>query len=392
MRGGVKALLLSVCFVATGCTASANDIKIRALADPASKLRSGNGLLAEARAQFALGNVGLALEGFRKALRDRPDSIEALGGIAACYDSMGRYELSRQSYEAALAIAPNDPVLLNSFAASLEQQGNRAEAVSVRAEAARIASASEALDRAEAGPVPAAPRIAQVQSARPAPVATSVRARTTPPAPVVTVAQAHTTPSTPAATIAKAPATVSEFVPVVGSSVTVALAPARPAETRPAVRIPAPVLAEAKVDIGAAEGPRLERLSPGVVSLITIEQPALRSKVVARTAATATLRWVPIRTASASRPNIRLLNAARHQGLASRTRGYLADRGWRKIEIGDADRVRRTSLVLYPASRRTLGRRLAAQFGFAARAVPNGDVLVVLLGRDAAGRSIQIRG
>jgi hypothetical protein len=354
MNGGVKALLLSVSLA--GCTASSGELKIRPLADPGSKLRPGNDRLADARGQLAIGNVALALEGFRKASRELPNSIEAFGGMAACYDAMGRYDLSQQNYEAALAIAPSNPVLLNSFAASLEHQGKTAQAAAVRAEAAELASADEALDRAEAPPAA--------------------------PAAKVTVALAPSPPSKPAPVmlpLAAAP------------SVTVALPPARPAEVAEQ-RIPAPRLdVESKVEVASAPGPRLERLSPGVVELVTIERPLWQAKVVAKTAQSTTVRWTPI-TSVASRPNIQLLNAARHQGLAARTRSYLLDRGWRKIEIGDAPQTRDKSIVLYPASRRTTGRSLAAQFGFSAGLVEKGDVMVVLLGRDASARARQIRG
>jgi hypothetical protein len=95
------------------------------------------------------------------------------------------------------------------------------------------------------------------------------------------------------------------------------------------------------------------------------------------------VRWVPIMTAEA-RPNIQILNAAQHQGLAARTRTVLLDRGWRKIQIGNAADVRERSVVIYPASRRTLGRSLAAQFGFPSQLQGESGVLVVLLGRDAA--------
>jgi len=362
MRGGIKALFVTAGLAATGCTTSASDIKIRPLADPGSKLGARNGLLADASAQLAMGNVGLAIEGFRKALREQPDSIAALGGLAACYDEMGRYDLSRLNYEAALAIAPTDPVLLNSFAASLERQGKRMEALAVRAEAAQLASAADALDRTQAeAEAPAAPiRVAAVAPAAPIGVAA--------------VAQ-------------PAPAPV-----VIGPSVTVTLPPPRPVEAPREVPIPAPTLRQVAVDLGQFAGPRLERLSPGVVALITIEQPAVQPKVIARTATSTTVRWVPVSVAGVlGRPNIRLLNAARNQGLAARTRGYLLGRGWRKIEIGDAAQVRARSIVYYPASRRMTGRSLAAQFGFAS-AVQQGDVLVVLLGRDAAAKGFQIRG
>jgi hypothetical protein len=131
--------------------------------------------------------------------------------------------------------------------------------------------------------------------------------------------------------------------------------------------------------------PRLERLSLGEVALVTTGRPLWRAELVARTQQSTTVRWVPIQTAS-QRPNIRLLNAAQHRGLAAQTRQTLFDRGWRKMEIGDASAIREQSIVLYPASRRTLGRNLAAQFGFRSQPTGQGDVLIVLLGRDAARR------
>jgi tetratricopeptide (TPR) repeat protein len=355
MNRGVKALMLCASLASAGCTASSGELKIRPLADPGSKLRPGNERLADARAQLALGNVGLALEGFRKASREQPDSIEAFAGMAACYDAMGRYDLSRQNYEAALAIAPSNPVLLNSYAASLDHQGEAAEAASVRAEAAELASADDALAHAEAAP---AERAASV-----------------------TVALTPVRPSAVPAKPITAPA----------ASVTVALPPARPVQPLgPA--IPAPELnAQSRVDLATAAGPRLERLSPRVVELVTIERPVWQAKIVARTSQSTTVRWEPITTFGA-RPNIQLLNAARSQGLAARTRSYLLDRGWRKIAIGDASQVRDKSIVLYPASRRATGRSLAAQFGFAAGLVDKGEVMVVLLGRDAAPRAKQPRG
>ena len=146
--------------------------------------------------------------------------------------------------------------------------------------------------------------------------------------------------------------------------------------------------------------PRLERLSMGEVALLTGGGPAWRTEVVAQSqrsvtarfvplkgaaTATQTARFVPLKTAmAANRPNIRLLNAARRQGLAARTRETLLDRGWRKIAIGDAAQVHARSIVLYPAGQQVLGKRLAAQFGFASGVNSRSDEVLVLLGRDAA--------
>ena len=113
---------------------------------------------------------------------------------------------------------------------------------------------------------------------------------------------------------------------------------------------------------------------------------------MASTRVSTTVRWVPIRNASAQ-PQIRLLNAARYQGLAASTRRALLTRGWHKLAIGDATKTRSTSVVLYPAHREAAGKMLAAHLGFRASSTARGDAIVVLLGRDAARmRARQLRG
>jgi hypothetical protein len=182
------------------------------------------------------------------------------------------------------------------------------------------------------------------------------------------------------------PLPVGQLAPVLAMS----------AEPVPAM-IPAPRLNDgAKVNVVAGLtsriGPRLERLSLGEVALLTGGGPVWRGQLVARTPQKLTVRWVPL-TMAAMRPNIRLLNAARIQGLAARNRSYLLDRGWRKIEIGNATQTRERSIVLYPAMRPMLGRSLAAQFGFRAQPTNSSEVFVILLGRDAAGlRAAPTRG
>ena len=58
------------------------------------------------------------------------------------------------------------------------------------------------------------------------------------------------------------------------------------------------------------------------VALITVAQPIWKPEYVARTPQMATVRWVPLKSGP-SAPNIVLLNAARHQGLAADSRKYL---------------------------------------------------------------------
>jgi len=468
MNGGVKNLLVVASFAAAGCASAPNAVEVRPIANPGSKLRPGLDLLADAKGQLAIGNVGLALEGFRKAARDYPNNPEAFAGMAACYEAMRRYDLAELKYQEALALAPHSPVLLGRLAAILDQQGKTAAAAEVRGEIAQLASASDALDRAEADPETAVASLAPSQTvtvalpaaeSKPAPMAAVVlpapqlkpTQTVTVALPAATMAASSTialpgpdstarTEPTPTPRLTAADLIDREALNLVPSGATPLnpltigqLAPALALPSEPVLpRFPAPVLASsAKVNVLAGvpqqlgpiaigqlapalaepaelsappmlprnvaamsvREPRLERLSLGEVALLTGGGPAWKRQVAPAIAPRVAVRWQPVTTASAIRPNIRLLNAARVQGLAARNREYLLDRGWRKIEIADASATRERSLVLYPMMRPQTGRSLAAQFGFRAQPAMGTDVFVVLLGRDAASlRTTSSRG
>jgi len=490
MNGGVKQLLVMASFAAAGCAAAPDQVEVRPIGGPGTKLRAADDPLAAAKGQFAIGNVGLALEGFRKAARENPNSAEALAGMAACYETMGRDDLAEANYEAALALAPRNATLLSSLAAVLARLGRGDDAAAVRAEVAQLNSAAAALDQTSASdePPPASRQPAQTivvalpapQLAAPAAVAVRDGRRAerlrAPDLAASEVAVRSDPPATTEQVTVKLPAPrladqagvslPSGSLPVQGGSLdqqagmTVDLSPnipaprlgnsagvklgAVPLSMRPSgldqqVRmtvdlsrdIPAPRLGDRAsvslpelplplrsgtldrharmnvdltsdiptprmggrmaVTLPADRAPRLERLSLGEVALLTGSGPVWRGQVVARTPQKLTVRWVPLTTAAA-RPNIRLLNAARWQGLAARSRSYLFDRGWRRIEIGDAGQARDETLVLYPAAHAVIGRRLAAQFGCRSRPVQGGEVFLVLLGRDSRLRPVPLRG
>jgi tetratricopeptide (TPR) repeat protein len=278
--------------------------------------------LEEAQTQLALGNVGTALEGFRTVLRDNPNDVHAAVGVAHSYERMGRFDLARKWYETALAAAPEDAAILTQLAALLDRQGLTADAASVRAEAAAIGAGA------------------------PLPVSADT--------------------SLALADAAIAPA---------GPSATITLPPAEPARTAPPAAFAS---AAPQASVTAAAGPRLERLSFGEVALVTRSEPVWSAEVVKKSERSATVRFVPVR------PVARLLNAARQQGLAARTRAQLAGRGWSPIQIGDAPAVREKTLVLYPTTQLPKAKRLAAEFGFTELRRFEGAGIVVLLGRDAA--------
>lgn len=533
MNGGSRFLATAAVLALAGCGGSQAKLQIRPTPSPLSATAKPVPIrIAEARGHLALGNVALAIESFRKALREQPESIDAMAGLAAGYDRMGRFDLSRRYYESALAVSPADTVILAAFAQSLTQQGRVGEAAAVRREIdVRLAAASPlgvpakpmaALGKpAATNSMPAPARSVTVKLAPPRPVPTAVAKASGPKAPAAAPAvQANSAlpaappvvahrsamaapavasrPSPPASAKTKPPApprathvalaqpavaamaAAARPVPVLttptaaplaaapvvvatktGTPARVSLAPAIEAKSivpppvapvvfatksahsaakpppivaepkpAPSPAAPAPVertavaanvassstaapVAIARQALGstAAAAPsaapvaagrkertplspepksalRLERTSLGEVALITTGQPKWRPQPVTRTALSSTIRFVPLRK-SATRPvQIRVLNAARHHGLAARTRTLLAQRGWRQMAIGNAYRVRRTSLILYPANRRKTAERLAAQFGFRIAKRASGGDLVLLLGRDAAKRPV----
>lgn len=392
MTGGIKALLATAALATAGC-ANTGELNIRAVADPLTKaVKPGNPMIDEARGLLALGNVGLAIEAYRKVLRSQPGNIEALAGLAECYDRMGRHDLSRMKYEAALAVAPKNPILLRTFAASLERQGRMAEGKALRAEADQDESA------AAVASVGLAPGVAAPARKLAIVAATPVAAARAAPAPVPAV-------STPPARIAAAPAPATH-APVASmppARIAPTPAPATPASpiriaqqaNGPAVMTPSigsitvklpPASAPKAEAAPVKQGPRLERLSLGEVALVTSDQPRWKTELVRRTALSTTVRFVPLAPAPRL-AGVRLLNAARHQGLAARTRLVLNRKGWDGVRIGDADRVRQRSLVLYSPATAGAAKRLAAEFGFGIAKDPRPGPLTVLLGRDAIGRA-----
>ena len=370
MIRGARSISLAGCIAVAACAGNGAKLEVRAK-DPSAAIRkAGGSSLDLARGQLALGNVGLALEGFRRAARELPMSAEPLRGIANCYEAMGRHDLAQTNYEAALAFAPRDLTLLKALAQSMERRGKIAQAAAVRAEIGQLSADQLA--------VAAAPPVESQAVASSASTPQTIAVADTKPIEAPSARQPQIQEAMRAAPLP--PATV-EPAQVAASSVTIALPPPR-SEPRPQ---PAPKTMDAPVRI-VANKPKLERMSPGEVTLLTATALAWRPVVVAQSRQSTTVRFVPLQSAAA-RPTIRLLNAARRQGLAAYTRDYLVERGWRRIAVGDASQQRERSIVVYPAKHAIVGRRLAAQFGFQSQAARDANEFVVLLGRDAAAKA-----
>jgi tetratricopeptide (TPR) repeat protein len=480
-RGGFTFVACSSLAIAA---CSAPNVQVRALPDPAAKLRQGGDELANARSMLALGNVGLALEGFRTVEIMQPTNPDVYVGIAECYAAMSRYDVARSNYETALAYAPHDPALLAALARSLDHLGETERAAAVREELVHLASPAaqpkpQLAALAPAGPwqlrpVPLAPQVGSItvklpparplasaapgqslqsmvepvkiaEPAKPEPalapmpvaIAKAEPPRIAAPKPVTVENEARAIrlqPSTaevpvelgsatfrtleastlkmPVPAIAKAEAappktTAAVEVAVPGkpepprapvpAAVTLVGRPNDPYSgfrnasalvaqliaMEPAIkpRDPDPRAPEQEI----ANGPRLERVSLGEVALVTTPAPLWKKQMASIAPRRAAVQWLPIRSAEA-RPAIQLLNAARTQGLAAWSRMTLANRGWRRIDIGDYGEVRQRSLVMYSGDHAPLARRLAAQFGCKAIKVDGKPAVIVLLGRDAASK------
>ena len=377
MYGGIRIATVAA-MLTTSCASPQPDIKVRA-AGPAKQSIG----VEEAEAHLALGNIGLALEGFRKAAREQPNNARVLAGIARSYDRMGRFDLSRRWFETALAAAPLDGAVLLAFAASLDQQGLSEEAASLRLEAVQRTEILTPVEltpaRAELGDAPAALSV-QPEPADQAPVV-PVRPNTRDFSVDQSIASAKVTlpPARPSAEAVRGPAKAKPAQAAVaqaGASVTLSLPPPRPFE-RPATAV-AGASADRAPTPTERSGPRLERLSFGQVALVTRPEPIWNAEIIRKSPGSVTFRF------GSARPLARLLNAARKEGLAARTRARLIERGWRRVEIGDAPAVREKTLVLYPQSQRFAAQRLASQFGFSNIRSFDGSQIIVLLGRDAA--------
>lgn len=132
-----KLLVLGGAITLLPACSTSRDVAIRPIATMlAAGTQSADFRVAEANGHLHLGNVALALEGFRRATREDPANAAALVGMARCYDQMGRSDLSRQNFEKALALQPRDDAILAAFEASLVKAGATNEAARLRREQA----------------------------------------------------------------------------------------------------------------------------------------------------------------------------------------------------------------------------------------------------------------
>src|SRR4029079_16673425 len=78
---------------------------------------------ARGKRAFINGNLGLAITHYQTALDRAPDSIEALNGLAASYDRLGRFDVAQRYYDRALVLDRRASQTLNNVGYSYLLQG-----------------------------------------------------------------------------------------------------------------------------------------------------------------------------------------------------------------------------------------------------------------------------
>jgi hypothetical protein len=109
-------------------------------AEKSSSALASSADLKQAQAMLQRGEFALAIDSFRRALREKPDDADALNGLAVSYASLGRYDLSQGYFEMALAYAPTNLRIYRNLARSLESQGKAEEAAGILKEVALLQS------------------------------------------------------------------------------------------------------------------------------------------------------------------------------------------------------------------------------------------------------------
>ncbi|WP_219892830.1 LytR C-terminal domain-containing protein [Aquisediminimonas profunda] len=296
--------------------------------------------MSQGRALFARGEYALAIEEFRKAVREAPQSPEGYNGLASAYDMIGRFDLASRNYELALAYAPDDGRIYRNMARSLRMQGRDGEAEALLAEWDAIKEKPSIAQQAASVSEEKTGNIAQL------PIVTPVANE---------VASSLPNAPTPPMTI-------------------------QPADVRLATD-PQPVSRGKSIQI-ALDAPKSHAVSEAVKLKAQSMTPA-RIMIAPRSVAVKADAPAVVRTAAASA--IRIMNAGARKGAAQKMQALLARNGT-VSRIADADRRLAQSWIVYPKNARAEALALQGRLPIAVRTVADSRVrrVTLLLGQDAA--------
>lgn len=127
-----RAVAIALIFASAACSSVNREVAVRPI--NADVPAAGKDALARGDLLFSRGEHALALDAYRRAMRQDPNDAHALNGVAISYAAIGRHDLARDYFELALARAPMDERIHRNFARSLAAQGLRGEANALLAE------------------------------------------------------------------------------------------------------------------------------------------------------------------------------------------------------------------------------------------------------------------
>lgn len=373
-----------------------------------------------------MGRYDLARANYEFALAYAPNDPMLLYALASSLDRLGKGDQAGQVRAEASRLTAARPKPVQAVKAQVAQTGApRLSSSTVKAPAARAASKQSVSDiapsrlTADTVSIPAPDPLVPKQSAPRADGKMSTVVDAKPPRAAVASAPSMAPPRLSSTSVdlpAIRPAVLAARLLPMSAEASIPATDNTPSPMghgAPSRQPDPPLVTVPKMEVARTAappaGPYLERSSPGEVALVTtprsvppkqLEAVIAKPRILARAVLApaerpyvppsrplfgTALRWVPLRFASAPQKVV-LLNAARSQGLAARTRTVLLGRGWRSIGIGDAREQRGRSLVLYPAARAFTAQRLAAHFHCNALKSASVNNIVVILGRQTAAR------
>ena len=128
-----QAVAISLMLASAACSSANREVAIRPVNAEAAAA-TGKDAIARGQLLFSRGEYALALDAYRRAMRQDPADANALNGVAISYAAMERHDLARDYFELALARAPMDERIHRNFARSLNAQGLQGEANALLAE------------------------------------------------------------------------------------------------------------------------------------------------------------------------------------------------------------------------------------------------------------------
>src|SRR5262245_46058426 len=136
----IGSLLMSTVLIAGCASITTNTESLRVLLERTARTQPKLSAYDQGKQYLQLRNAGLAVEAFQAALKEHPDSVAALNGLAVAYDRLGRADVAQRFLDRALTLDPESAVTLNNLAYLNLTEGNTAVALAY-AEQAKMAAA-----------------------------------------------------------------------------------------------------------------------------------------------------------------------------------------------------------------------------------------------------------